>query len=203
MADKTVPQTTARPILNPSANVGLESPKPTEAPTPKAGAPAAPINSTGPASTNSTKRTLSDVIEHHRAIEAGQPSPHDIPDHVVEAAKRSGAIPIGQGAAGQVLRTDQVADPRPTLGPFRPLSPDEALAEYGPDSTEMIFTSPVSFTTDDRKQIDYTAGTHKVPSKLASHPFFEANGAKAKAEPETRHLPPIQEGKEKTAPPRK
>jgi hypothetical protein len=75
MADKTVPQTTARPILNPSANVleerqRQESSKPTEAPTPKAGAPAAPINSTGPASTNSTKRTLYDVIEHHRAIEA-------------------------------------------------------------------------------------------------------------------------------------
>jgi hypothetical protein len=170
-------------------------------PSPKPGAQEAPINSVGPGNTADTTRTVSDVIEHVRAVEAGQPSPHDIPDHVVEAARRSGAIPLAQGARGQVVRPDQqVPGGMQTFGP-NTMTPDEALQQYGPDSTEMVFPRPVSFNTDDRKTIHYPAGTHQVPSKLASNPFFKANGASPKADPEVRNLPPTPEGREKTAAP--
>jgi len=77
---------------------------------------------------------------------------------------------------GPVMNPEAAQGMKNALAPD--LSPEQAVAQFGPECRRMHFPQTCRWTLPDRRHIRWPAGFHDVPASLAALPWLKANGAR-------------------------
>jgi len=104
--------------------------------------------------------------------------PDNNPFNLSEQDQHALKAMIALQRGGAVLDPEVAQAMRSALLPD--LTPEKAMAEFGPPGPRMYFPQTIRITLSarDRRHIRFERGFHNVPAKFASHPYLVASGAR-------------------------